>query len=199
MSDLSQLLPTTALEAVNGILASIGEQPIQSLIDIEAADAGNALRHLRAKMRSVQEQGWAWNTEEDWVLTPNDAGELTLPANTLKVLVPADCPYDVVQRGLRLYDKKNHTYAFTETVTVTLVVALDFEEMPEAARQYCMLAAAVDFQAGNLGSVTLDRFATRAMTLALQSIEAAEAETGNYNILTGNWAAYRIIQRTTPP
>lgn len=189
MSDISTLLPTTELEAVNAMLDSIGEAPIDSLTNIEAPDAGTALRRLRVVSKAVQTIGWEWNTE-GVVLTPDSNGNLVLPANTLKFVPCNDDPsVKLTMRGNRVYDRKNQTYVFTKTVKATIVTALDFEELPEAARQYVMLTAAEKFQEGILGSPTLDKFDRSSAGEALQTLLAAEAEVGAYNVLTDNMDA----------
>lgn len=194
MSDITTLLPTTELEAVNAMLDTIGEAPIDSLIDIEAPDAGTALRRLRVASKAVQLIGWEWNTELDVVITPNGDGHLVLPNNTLKVIAAqCDSTMRLTHRGDKLYDKKNQTYIFTKTAKATLIVALLFEEMPEAARQYVMLTAADKFQDGVLGSPTLDKEAEESRMQALQSLEAAESEAGQYNILTDNYDTARLF------
>lgn len=185
--DISTVLPTTELEAVNAMLDSIGEAPIDSLVDIEAPDAGTALRNLRVVGKTVQLAGWSWNTDDDVTIAPNEDGQLVLPANTMKV-IPSEHRYGsrITHRGNRLYDAAKQTDIFTTPIKVTLVVALPFEEMPEAARQYVMLLAAERFQEGALGSATLDKFAQDARTLAMQSLQASEAETAGYNVIYDN-------------
>lgn len=189
----------TELDAVNAMLRSIMEAPVDTLEDLSAPDAGAALAALRDASKGVQLIGWVWNTDEDYTLTPDTSGNLVLPANTLKVIPPNDQVLQVVQRGLRMYDRRNHTYTFTAPIKVALITGLEYEEMPEAARQFIMFTACIRFQQGVLGSAQLDKFDQMAMQRALMSIEAAEAETGRYNILTGNWATFRVIQRTSPP
>lgn len=194
MSDIATLLPTTELEAVNAMLDTIGEAPIDSLIDIEAPDAGTALRRLRIASKAVQLIGWEWNTDLEVTLTPNSDGNLVLPENTLKVIAIATKGDEkLTTRGGMLYDRKNQTSVFTDTRKVTLVTGLLFEDMPEAARQYVMLSAADKFQDGVLGSPTLDREAEESMMKALQSLEAAESEAGDYNIFRDNYDTARIF------
>lgn len=194
--DFTTLLPTTELDAVNAMLDTIGEQPIATLSDIEAADAGTALRRLQQVSRAVQLKGWNWNTEEDVVVSPNGEGFLVLPSNTLKV-IPSDYEYKtLVQRGARLYDPVGRTFTFDAPYRATLVVSLAFEEIPEAGRQYIMLKAAEVFQQGVLGSTTLDQFAKQAMSEALAQLSAAESQSGRHNVLLGgSWDVYRVINR----
>ena len=128
------------------------------------------------------------------VITPDSEGHLILPANTLKVIVcRSSSGSKLTQRGRRLYDKIKHTDVFTKSVKATLVLALPFEEMPEAARQYVMLTAAEKFQEGAVGNTTLDRFAEQARSEAMSSLMSAESETGQYNILTDNWDTFQIF------
>lgn len=194
--DFSTLLPTTELDAVNAMLDSIGEQPIDSLEDIEAADAGTALRRLQQVSRSVQLIGWHWNTDEDVVLTPDENGYLVLPSNTIKV-IPSQYEYNtLVQRGSKLYDPKLQTFVFTSTYKATLVSLLPFEEMPEAGRQHVMLKAAEVFQQGVLGSPQLNQFAQQAMQESLAELLAAESQSGRHNVLYGgSWDTFRVINR----
>lgn len=194
--DIATLVPTTELDAINAMLDSIGEQPIASLVDIEAPDAGTALRRLHQVSRETQLLGWYWNTDPATPLTPNDDGELTLPANTLKVILDQrHSTEEFVQRGTRLYDRKNRTYTFTKVYYADLVMALPFEDLPEAARQYIMLRAAQIFQQGVLGSEKLDAFAKEAMQRAWAALEVAESETGRYNIFRGSWDTARVLNR----
>lgn len=200
MPDTTYLTPTTELMAVNNMLASIGESRVNTLDDLDVEDAGIALDTLRSVSRATQLVGWNWNTDDDLVLDPNVDGEIEVPSNTLKVTVTKERPdLKIAWRGRRLYDRANHTYTFTEPVKVDLVSMLPFEELPEAARQFIFVTAGAIFQQGVIGSVTLDRFSDKNIAAARLALEADEAETGRYNIFTGDWSVTRIIQRVTPP
>lgn len=186
--------------AVNQMLRSIGETPVDTLSDSVPEDAGAALDFLRSVSRATQLEGWDFNTDTELPIDPDANGNIPLPANTLKVKSAASRPdIKVAQRGPRLYDRINRTFTFTETVLVDIVQMLPFEELPEAARQYIFLRAGQMFQQGNVGSASLDRFAQSNVALARQSLEASEADTGGYNFLTDNWSVYKIIQRRAPP
>lgn len=187
--------PTTKLEAVNQCLAAIGEAPVNRVDDSGLADADVALRTLSNVSREVQQAGWHWNTEINLPLAPDVDGFLSVPANTLRVdTVGNDRGTDVVQRGQRLYDRANHTYVFTRPVTVELVVLLDFEEIPEAARNYIALRAARRFQQNSVGSPELSGFQAHDEVLALVALQNSEAETQDYNIFQSG-AVRRIIRR----
>lgn len=143
MSNL--LTPTSELEAVNAILRTIGEAPLDTINDT-FADAAVAKQLLREETIALQNGEWTWNTEVAFPLTPDADGEVILPQNTLRVVyieaaeaVPAGTTFDpalLVQRGSKLYDRGNHTYTIPVKLSADLVVALNFEELPEAARRF---------------------------------------------------------------
>lgn len=192
------LTPTTELEAVNIMLSVIGESPISSLAAGSAvADAVTAQQTLSEVNRAVQSKGWHFNTEKEFTLTPEAfTGEVRVPSNTLRVdTVTDDREIDVVLRGQRLYDRKNHTYSFTKSLKVDLVVLLPFEEIPETARHYVTIKAARVFQSRTVGAETLFSFTQIDERDALISFKKAEGITGDYNILTGNETIYRVLNR----
>ena len=159
-------------------------------------DAAVALRTLVNVSREVQKNGWHWNTEVNFPLAPDTDGFLQLPASTLKVhTVGSDADLDVIQRGQRLYDRINHTYVFTRAITVELVVMLDFEEIPEAARSYITLRAARRFQQNAVGSTELAGFQAQDELRALVDVQNAEAETQGFRLLSDNGSVARVLAR----
>jgi hypothetical protein len=192
------LTPTTELEAVNTILSVIGESPISSLQEGSAvADAATAQRTLSEVNRAVQSKGWHFNTDKEIVLSPEAfTGQITVPSNCLRVdTVTDDREVDVVHRGTRLYDRRNHTYTFTKSLKVDMVVLLPFEEIPETARHYVTIRAARIFQARTIGSDALFQFTATDERDALVAFKKAEGVTGDYNILTGNSTVFRVLNR----
>lgn len=191
------LIPTTELEAVNLMLQTIGESPVNTLEDVGVVDAVVALSILQMASRQVQLIGWHWNTEDDFPLAPSfPEGEIRLPSNTLKVdTSQADASFDLVQRGTRLYDRVNHTYTIGRTIRVEIVVFLPFDELPEAARAYIAIRAARQFQEKVVGSDVLRGFTKLDEMQAMAALLDAEAETQDFNILTGNESVARILRR----
>lgn len=180
MADL--ISPMTELEAVNEILAAIGESPIASF-DESFADATIARQTLTTVSRQIQLNGWTFNTELSVTLSPDVDGFIHLPTNTLKV-TPSYTETKYIHRGTRLYDRDARTYVFTEDVDVAeLVLALPFEELPEAARAFITVRAGRRFF-DRVGA-TQDQHGfhvqdERAAWVALQNYEASIAQ---YNVL----------------
>ena len=155
----SNLLPTTELEAVNQMLATIMEAPVNSLVGVTSLDAAAASRILAEVSRAVQAPGHHFNREYGYPLAPDPvSGEIRLPHNCLSVDSCRASGLDLVQRGWRLYDRANHTYRVAVNVQADMTVLLAFEELPEAARRYISVRACRVFQKRMAGSQTLDGF-----------------------------------------
>ena len=191
------LTPTTELEAVNVCLANIGESPVSAITGNITVDAALARDLLRQVTREVQTHGFYWNTELGYKLIPNTAKNLALPANVLSVdTTGSDKGTDLVARGRILYDRKNHTYTFTDPVTVDIVVALGFEELPEIARRYIAVRAARIYQERVMGSGSISSFNSADEAMARAALLAENMEIEDNNMLTGNASVGGILSRT---
>lgn len=195
----TQLL-TTELDAVNAMLAAIGEAPVNTLTQPGLTDATLAYSILQYVCRECQSVGWQFNNEEEVPLAIDPNGFVNLPSNTLRVSI-ADTMrsrYEVVQRGMRLYDKRNHTFVFTQTIKVDITYLLTFEDMPEAARRYVALRSARQFLDKTVGSSELHGFSEEDEMAALGVLKEFEGDTGDYDMLTGSYDVYRVIDRQSP-
>jgi hypothetical protein len=185
---------STKLEAVNIMLSTIGESPVNSLSS-GLVDAELAETILNNTSRTVQAEGWHFNREYDLGLTPNLSGEIKLPNNVLR----ADASYepyskDLVQRGDRMYDKKEHTFKINDTVKLDIVVELEYEDLPEVAKRYISIKAARLFQARVLGSETLHGFTQEEETQAFYSLREFENDTEDFNVFD-TYDVFRVIDR----
>jgi len=191
------LTPTTKLEAVNVCLTNIGEAPVASLTGLQV-DAQVASSIIDEVSREVQSNGWHWNTEVH-TISPNISNQILLPANTLRVdTVEKDRSLDVVQRGMKLYDRKDNTYTFTGALRLHLTVALDFDEIPEAARRYITMRSSRVFQERTLGSESLSKFNRGDEQQAWALLQHEEAETGDHNMITDSYSTYTTVARNAP-
>lgn len=145
------ITPLTELDAVNEILASIGEAPINTLDEVENVDAMNALRILKNVSRNTQEEGWSFNTYEGYELVPDaETRQIRYAANWLRVLGTDDTAY--VNRDGVLFSIAEHMSDFKEDkVEVILVVFVPFEELPTAWRRYITAQACRVFSSRYLG------------------------------------------------
>lgn len=148
--------PTTLIDAVNIILDGIGEAPTNSLIS-SSLDVNNALARIEESLQSILGKGLWFNTETI-TITPNVDGEYVLPVNALEAKPVDFYDRDFVQRGNRLYDRTNNRYdGNTDDLKVEVILALDFEELPDVARRAVMVKAGRKFANRVIGSTELYR------------------------------------------
>lgn len=180
----TQLTPTTELQAVNQMLGTILEAPINTLIGVTSLDAQTAINYLAEVSRAVQQHGWHFNTEVGMTLAPDAfTGEIPLPTNCLSVDSTAeDQGLDVVQRGKRLYDRVNHTYAIGKPVKVDMTVLLPFDELPEVARRLISVKACRLFQARAVGSTALEAFTEKDEREAQRAFDRVVGKNADHNI-----------------
>lgn len=191
---------TTKLEAVNTILSGIGESPVNSLSGQLSVDAVQAENILDEVNRSVQTTGWKFNTETEVVYTPDAVSkEIAIPLNVSFFDVEpefsdGDTDIDVVIRGTKLYDLKNHTYAFDDEVKATVVYLLEFTDIPEAARYYITIRAARLFQDRYQGDVSQYQFNSRDELTAYHWFRQSNSRAGDYSMFQ-NMDVYRVVNR----
>lgn len=186
------MTPTSELEAVNELLASIGETPVNTLMGVLPVDAASARSLIHSTSRRLQKRGWSFNFDEGYRLAPDANGEIILPPDTLSV-DPSDGAV-LVQRGNRLYDPAKHTFEIGKPVKVDIVRALDFEELPEAARDFVVVSAGVRFQDRFIGDDPLRSYTAADERSAWAAFLSTEAEMADYNVLTSSPAG-RIVRR----
>ena len=180
---MSTLTPTTELEAVNQMLGTIMEAPINTLVGVESLDAQKAIAILNEISRDLQARGWNFNTERGFPLVPREGtGEIILPANCLSVDGILCDGLDLVQRGKRIYDRGNQTFELNQTVKVDMTVMLPFSDLPETARRYIAVRSCRVFQHRMVGSTTLSEFTAEDEMNALMSFRRVMGQTGDHNI-----------------
>ena len=188
------LSATTKLEAVNIMLSTIGENPVNSLTS-GLVDAELAETILGSVSKAVQSEGWNFNTEKKVSFSADSSGHIILPANILRAdaTVEADA-LDLVQRGLKMYDKKNHTYNINKAVNLDTIIELEFETLPEVARRYITLKASRIFQDRVVGSETLPKFNQEDEFMAYSQLKDFEADSEDISIFDNN-SVFEVIDR----
>ena len=191
---------STKLDAVNVMLSIIGEAAVNSLSS-GLLDAEMAETILDNITRSVQSTGWSFNEEIGYTLSPDSKGHLNLPANCVRVdLSQTESKYrnstfDYVQRGSKLYDKINHTYVISDPVVVDMIVLLDFEELPGAARRFITIRASRSFQERVVGSDTLSSLTADDENTAWLDLLHAESDVNDHNIFDDS-SVSRVVNRS---
>ena len=136
---------STELDAVNQILSSVGQAPVTTL-DLQNPEVSIVLNTLREVNRQTQAEGWIFNTEREYELTPDSTtNEIAYPSNMLQIDTNQKkhkADYDVVRRNGKLYDRLNHTYTFTENIKADVTWYFDFTDVPPAIQAYITARAA---------------------------------------------------------
>ena len=186
----------TELDAINRMLAVIGEAPIDSLSSIqinEITDSALARRTLAEVNRDVQAEGWSWNTDESVEIGATAQDEFVLPSDTLQAqFSPAqysDCQY--VQRGLKVWDRQKQTYAFADDVNGQLYISrlirqLDWDQLPHQAQEYISIRAARIYSDRFTNSTVIFSYTAGDETYARGMLIRSEENTLNNNLLWGN-------------
>lgn len=185
---------TSKLNAVNTMLGYITEAPVNSIADTAALPPSAAIAKgiLDEVSREVQQDGWHFNTAQNYTLESNNNNEFVLPDNTLQV-DSVDHSYDVVQRGTKLFDRENYTSEFTmDEIKVDITFLLDFEELPEQARRYITLKASRVFANRLIGSREIESLIYRDEIMAKASMQEAEGNNSDRTIFDNYDAASRI-------
>lgn len=136
----------TTLDAVNDMLATLGELPLNS-VDEGHPMVPAALRALNTASAREQAKSW-WFNKELTDLVPDTQGNIYLPNDTLRV-DPQATTLNYVQRGRRLYKpfepSANDKYYFTHRVRCWLLREIPFEELPVPAQHVVSYSAQLDF------------------------------------------------------
>ena len=192
---------TTELEAVNVMLAAIGEAPINSLTGTLPVDARMAQTTLNEINKDVQSEGWHFNTEIDVVLTRDPATEqVALASNVLRVdpNIYQHPSIDAVQIGLKLYDRQNHKYEFDEDLTCVVVYFRTFTEIPEPARRYVMIKSARIFVDRLVGDEGLRSYTQQDEIRARAILMETDYSNADHNILRGDPASTTVFNTYSP-
>ena len=182
------LARTSKLQAVNKTLQMMGESPLNSLQGL--LGLGNlAEETLDSVSRKVQAEGWSFNTDYQITLTRDSTtNEISVGTNVSRIVVD---PYeysdvDVVQRGSRLYDRKNNTYVFTINLKADMTIILEWDELPEHARVYIMTKAGKELQENMIGSKDLTEINMVLEQEARTQFLEEETTLSEHNMLRGD-------------
>lgn len=170
------------------MLNVIGESPVS---DVESAHPSvlAAMTQLNRVSKELQTRGWWFNTETDLTLSPNELGQVLVPAGTL-FIDPVDTSSYYVRRGNKLYDPRNHTFVLNTSVRVNVILQLDIEDLPESAAMFIMHKAAFDFYVNDDGDTEKSSRLEQRSDRAWQQLQSDELRALNTNARRRPQAAY---------
>ena len=191
---------TTELECINIMLAAIGEAPVNSLTGQVPVDVRIAQSTLIEVNKQVQSEGWSFNTEIDVTLTRDGSNNIPLGTDVLRVDAQThDHPsIDPIQRGLKLYDRKNNTFIFDEDIRCTVVYFRSFDELPEQARSYMTIKAARIFVDRLISDQSLRTYTQEDEIRARSVLMETDLSNADHNMLIGDPAISDAISTFSP-
>jgi hypothetical protein len=189
-------VPVNELEAVNMLLAAVGEAAVSSLETATTVDVTQAKNLLSNINREVQQKGWHFNTEWDVVLSLDSDSRIPLGTTVLSIYSPTKMTTIRGREGSPfLYDLDNNTFTWTasvnDAVTITL---LDFEDIPQTARQYITTKAARIFQEEIIGQVSAETVNRQEEVEAYADLLDDEGERSGYNVGYGTRDMYNTTK-----
>ena len=191
---------TTELECINIMLAAIGEAPINTLTGTLPVDAVTAQKTLAEINKDVQNEGWSFNQEFNVKLTRDGSNQIALGTDILKVDANVfDHPtIDVIQRGLKMYDRKNNTFVFDTDLTCNVTYFRNFDEIPESARRYINIRAARVFVDRLVGDDGLRTYTAQDEARARANLMENDMDNADHNVLSGDPNLNNAMNTFTP-
>ena len=129
---------SSELDAVNSILMSVGESPVNTL-STQSPEVAIAQKTLQQVTREILSEGWVFNTEREVKFTPDTNDQVLLSDAVLQVDLNRYHhldTYDVIRKDGKLYDRYEHKDTFPEDDVLYLDVVwmYSFEDIPQPFR-----------------------------------------------------------------
>ena len=187
----------TELSAVNSILASIGQAPITRL-NFENPEVSMIYNLLQEASRDVQSEGWHFNREQHYTLTPENDNHIYIPSNVLRMDVSDNATYrttDVVMRQGKLYDKLRHSFEFDKPMDFDMVWFFPFEDLPTVFQRYITYRASVRAAGQMVTNVELARMLSQQEAFSRSACMEYECNQGDFTMFgTPDNTSYRSYQ-----
>ena len=157
------------LDAVNQMLASVGQAPVTTLQQSNP-DVAIALDTLHQVSREVQAEGWTFNKEYNYQMSLETDGTVNVPDNMLQVSLCESvlsnrnkravlrtrntvAGTDLVQR--KLYEIINHTFIWESAPYCDIVWLQDFVTIPVPIQTFIIAKASTMFAQRTTGEQTM--------------------------------------------
>lgn len=181
----------TELEAVNVLLTTIGEAPVNTLTGNQVTDVTIANQVLTEVSREVQAQGWHFNTEDKVVLSRNNLNQILIPADVARIDTP---DINTVVRDGKLFDLTARSLEFNSSVEATIVYYRDFFDLPDTAKRYITTRAARIYSDRMINSETISKMVSKDEQRALIDLKEFEGDTADFNMMD-NYSVSRVMNR----
>ena len=198
----------TELSAINTILGTIGQAPIQG-IDLENPEVNLIYNILQEASLDVQSEGWSFNTEDHITVVPDTNGFIEIPANALHYDLSDGQTLrskDVTIVNGRLYDKVKHTDIFDNSIEIDVVWQYGFDldlankaevghSIPAIFKRYIIAKASTRAATQLITNPDLAKILAQQEAVARSICMEYECNQGDHNYLgMGHNSSYRTYQ-----
>ena len=205
---------STELDAVNSILMSVGESPVNTLT-VQSPEVVIAQNTLQQVCREVLAEGWVFNTEKQYPITLDSNNHCIVPNNVLQIDLNQFKHLDdfhVVKRSdngvVKLYDLYEHRFNFENTsegkLYVDIIWMQSFEDIPQVFKDYITTRASRIASNRMVNDLKSTELMGTDETLARALAVEYDANQADYNIFNdqegrtnpaGTYRPYKVLQR----
>ncbi|QHJ81059.1 MAG: hypothetical protein [Bacteriophage sp.] len=192
-----QLSINTRLDAINFIIGCIGLAPVEAEdeYNLDVAQAAQALDNISRSFQTNKGNGWWFNTERNWLLSPDPTTfQVLVPNNTLSVYYINNYKQQVrmATRGRALYDVNKYRFdmrTFADTngqLNLTLITQLEFDDLPFTCKDAIATAAGVRFARSNEMDINRIKILQEEAQMAYFALESEQTSQQKNNAFKDN-------------
>jgi hypothetical protein len=161
---------------------SIATSRIESQTNPDVAIALNTLREVS---REIQSEGWSFNKEYDYPITPNSSNEVPIANNILHMdlnkTYTQNLDKDSINREGKLYDKTAHSFTWTDdTLYVDIIWYFDWPSIPAVIQAFIIARAAAIVSSRIIGDPNQYQMLTQKEAFAKSTALEYECNQGDY-------------------
>lgn len=148
-------------------------------------DVAIALNTLREVSREVQSEGWSFNKEYDYPITPDSSKEVPIANNILQIDLnqsyTQNMGRDSIDREGKLYDKTAHSFIWTDaTLYVDVIWYFDWPSIPTVIQAFIVAKAAAIVSSRIIGDANQYQMLIQKEAFAKSTALEYECNQGDY-------------------
>lgn len=148
-------------------------------------DVAIALNTLREVSREVQSEGWSFNKELDYPITPDSSNEVVIANNILQMDLnksyTQNMNRDSINREGKLYDKTSHSFTWTDaTLYVDVIWYFDWPSIPTIIQAFIVAKASAIVSSRIIGDPNQYQMLLQKESIAKSTALEYECNQGDY-------------------
>ena len=148
-------------------------------------DVAIALNTLREVSREVQSEGWSFNKESDYPITPDLSNEVVIANNILQMDLnksyTQNMDRDSINREGKLYDKTAHSFVWIDaTLYVDVIWYFDWPSIPTVIQAFIVAKAAAIVSSRIIGDPNQYQILLQKEAVAKSTALEYECNQGDY-------------------